>query len=243
MADNTVRNHPTGTDHRIKLYALAAAAAGVSVLALAQPAESEVVFTKRTIPLPGTVFVDLSMNNDGVSDFSFYLSSFAYHSANRALYLKPMAGGGAVGNGSAWELAPGAKVGPSAHFDTSAFVRIERSHANFGYTSRGRFTYTKTIEGKWGNNPTDRYLGVRFLINGETHYGWIRLTVNTAPRGALTATINSYAYESVPNKMIVVGATSSAGKVGTDASSASEKASPSLGALALGAEGLPIWRQ
>ena len=228
-------------DQRMKVYAVAAMAAGVSVLALAQPAESEVVFTKRTIPLPGTVFVSLSMNNDGVDDFTFYLSSFVYHSARRALYLKPFAGGGAVGSGSALELAPGAKVGPSAHFNSDSFVRIENSHANFGYTSRGRSYYNKTIEGKWGNNPTDRYLGVRFLINGETHYGWIRLNVSIGPRSPLTATITAYAYETVPNKMIVVGKTSSAAAVESETKGLTGK--PSLGALALGAEGLPLWRQ
>jgi hypothetical protein len=33
-------------DHRTKMYAVAAAAAGVSMLALSQPAEAEVVVTK-----------------------------------------------------------------------------------------------------------------------------------------------------------------------------------------------------
>src|ERR1700730_4972851 len=57
-------------DHRVKLYSIAAAAAGVSMLALAQPAEGEVLITKQTIPIFGLVYLDI--NHDGVNDFEFY---------------------------------------------------------------------------------------------------------------------------------------------------------------------------
>jgi hypothetical protein len=109
--------------------------------------------------------------------------------------------------------------------------------------------------GKWGGNLRDRYLGVRFLIDGKTHYGWIRLTV-TAPSAAgqfMSAMITGYAYETVPNKPI------SAGTAGTASATAVKVVSkptaqasvpkrvqnqggPALGMLALGAEALPIWR-
>ena len=61
----------------LALYSIAAAAAGVGLLAMAQPAESEVVITKKTIPIPVSQFgftpnpVFLDLNRDGVNDFSF----------------------------------------------------------------------------------------------------------------------------------------------------------------------------
>ena len=237
-------------DQRMKLYSVAAAAGGVSVLALAQPAMSEVIITKKTIPIPISQYggtqhlVPISLNNDSVNDFSFSLYSFAYHSADRILNMWPLEGGAVVAqDNSALALMPGAKIGPSARFSSRNNAVIEDSHANFGYTHSGRSYYNKTIGGKWGGNPKNRYLGVRFLINGKTHYGWIRLTVTTAPRSPIAATITAYAYETVPNKTMTAGSSSSAAAVEATVDHPARSAgSPSLGVLALGADGLNQWR-
>jgi len=47
---------------------------------------------------------------------------------------------------------------------------------------------------------TNRYLGVKFSIDGETHYGWARFNA-----GAGYAQLTGYAYETVPNKPIPAG--------------------------------------
>jgi hypothetical protein len=56
-------------DHNLLAYAAAASAAGVGILALAQPSEAEVVFTpvNQTIS-PGSLALDLT--NDGTTDFN-----------------------------------------------------------------------------------------------------------------------------------------------------------------------------
>lgn len=244
-------------DRQMKLYAAAALAAGVGLMALAQPAESEVVVTKKNIPIPisqygGTQYlVPVSLNNNGITDFSFSLYSFAYHSAFRILTVYPREGGAVVAKVEttgerplALELARGAKIGPSAGFSSDNNTEIEDSHANFGYRS-GKSYYSKTFAGNWGNNSKNSYLGVKFLINGQTHYGWIRLTVTTATKGAMSATITAYAYETVTNKVIKAGTvTSAAASAGAQAEVRSTKAgNASLGMLAVGAEGLPMWRR
>ncbi len=244
-------------DHQMKLYSAAALAAGVGMMALAQPAEGEVVVTKKTIPIPVSQYggiqylVPVSLNNNGINDFSFSLYSFAYHSAFRELRIFPLEGGAVVAKVEtkgetplALQLGRGAKIGPSAVFSSDNNTEIEGSHANFGYRS-GKSYYSKTFAGNWGNNAKNSYLGVKFLISGKTHYGWIRLTVTTSSRGAMSATITGYAYETVANKVINAGTTSGA------ASSAETKAEvrsetrghAGLGMLALGAEGLPMWRR
>ena len=63
-------------------------------------------------------------------------------------------------------LMRGAKIGPSAHFSSKHLEDIELS-AGGGTTSN----YTRNVYGDWGGNPQNRYVGVRFLIGGETHYG------------------------------------------------------------------------
>jgi hypothetical protein len=55
-------------------------------------------------------------------------------------------------------------------------------------------------------NATNRYLGLRFRIDGKTHFGWARFTIKAQARGVV-ATLTGYAYETVPNKPIIAGKT------------------------------------
>ena len=238
-------------DNTLKLYSLTAITAGVSVLAMAQPAASEVIITKKTIPIPISEMGDgptvkISLANNGVNDFSFSLYSFAYHDAVRDFEVRSLEGGAVVtpssaaGSRSALALARGAKIGPSAHFSSGKGLDlIERSVVSFYKSSRS--TYIKNFTGNWGGNPTNRYLGVRFLIHGKTHYGWVRLTVTTAPRKPISATITAYAYETVANKKIQAGIAGSASA--SEAQAHYQIQTPALGMLALGADGMALWRR
>src|SRR5690242_14318778 len=92
---------PETLDQRTNSYSKAAAAAGVSLLALAVPTEAKVVITTHiNIPVTETVLLDL--NHDGVSDVEFI--KCGYHSGNfcsfflgaYSTYLsaRPLHGGG-----------------------------------------------------------------------------------------------------------------------------------------------------
>jgi hypothetical protein len=59
--------------------------------------------------------------------------------------------------------------------------------------------------GAW-QNVTNHYLGIRFKINGQAHYGWARLTVLEGRFGPII-TLTGYAYESVAGAPIVAGQT------------------------------------
>lgn len=228
-------------DHRAKLYSLAAAAAGVTVLALVPPADAEVIVTKKTIPIPVNSYFGgsepptlISLANNGVNDFSFSLYSFAYHSFRDILTVTPLEGGATVAEHEgedfyASALAKGAKIGPSAHFSSNKRATIERAQ---GFDASSQ--YSRKLYGNWGGNPTNHYLGVRFLINGETHYGWVRFTVSTEPRG-FSAEITGYAYETVANQKILAGEAAPQAEV-------QQPSAQSLGVLALGASGLRMWR-
>lgn len=237
-------------DQQMKIYSAAAIAAGVSMMALAQPAQAEVVVTKKTIPIPVSSYffppptpVLLDLNHDGVNDFSFSLYSFAYHSFQIDLTVRALDGGDVVGAankeggfyGSA--LAHGAKIGPSAHFSSKGVADIERAS---GTNASNR--YSRRLYGDWGNNPANRYVGVKFLIDGQTHYGWVRLTVTTQPKG-FSATITAYAYETVANKKISAGVASTSASEGQARRLPEAQFRPALGMLALGVEGFALWRR
>lgn len=234
-------------DHRLNLYSVAAAAAGVGVLALAPSAEGSIVVTQANVTVDlstPTAFID--MNGDGKADFEFSLARGGYdHSFYKTLNVIPLTGGKPVGGargsigpyGSA--LVSGAKIGPSAHFSSSIArgqVMLERTN---GFVS-GSSQYT--AYGPWGVKGTYgayRYLGVKFLISGQTHYGWIKILVSRA-----SAFIQEFAYETTANQSLTAGQTQATLDSSTGAeASRLQPAGPSLGMLAGGVDGLPLWRR
>jgi len=245
---------------QLDMYAIAAGAAGVSVLALCQPAEAKIVYTHahRTIPSGGHYQLDL--NHDGVPDFvlanTFRSLNSSFSGTSSALVYPFKNGSNRVyGHGHfASCLHQGVRVGPGGHF--SAFDRI--------MAQMHWFDGSYSVLGDWANGGTGaerRFLGFRFKINGETHYGWARLNVVISDSyPGLTTILTGYAYETIPGKAIKAGQT---GDVPDDATDARDSANPddpgpgasltspipdkpqpaSLGALAMGAPGLSTWRQ
>jgi hypothetical protein len=63
--------------------------------------------------------------------------------------------------------------------------------------------------GLW-NNISDYYLGLRLLLFGQTHYGWVRLRVNVTSSYA-SVIVRDYAYNSIPNQPILAGQTTATG--------------------------------
>ena len=90
--------------------------------------------------------------------------------------------------------------------------------------------------GSWvngGKGVKDRYLGLRFKINGLYHFGWARISITTT-KNTFTAVLKGYAYETVPHKSIIAGKTK-----GPDVTTVRPA---SLGHLAAGASAIPAWR-
>ena len=214
-------------EKNLAAYMAAAGAAGVGVLAVAPPAQAKVVYTPVNVTIGENSQYLLDLNHDGVNDFSF--SHFAYGNWDH-FYANGLAANRIFGNGSASALRFGVPIGPNGHF--SHFGLIEKSGATSG--SNNDF-------GKW-LNVQNRYLGLQFSINGQTHYGWARLTVKSGIVGTLTG----YAYETIPNKRILAGQTSGpevAGVVKGEELLMPRERPQSLGMLARGADGLAIWRR
>jgi hypothetical protein len=56
--------------HQLNMYALAATAAGIGMLALARPAEAKVIYTKTHLVIAGAEHYYLDLNHDKVTDFT-----------------------------------------------------------------------------------------------------------------------------------------------------------------------------
>jgi len=98
--------------------------------------------------------------------------------------------------------------------------------------------------GPWGKAQNqNRYLGLELLIKGKVHFGWARLSVS-CQGSVVFATLTGYAYETIPGKSIIAGATKGPDDAEPTAALSSHTPEPvTLGALALGAPGLSIWRR
>jgi len=231
------------------LYALAATAAGVGILA-SQPSEAEIVYTKAHRQITPNTTTKLDLNHDGIVDFILKdkFSTSGYSASGRLSALpagqKDQIWGHIVSRRAyASALFAGVRVGPEGQFLPAAGTM-----AVTVFAGGARRDVPGYCTGPWGN-VTNRYLGLKFLIAGKVHFGWARLNV-TCPWDTTTVTglLTGYAYETVPNRPIVTG--KEKGTEGIDStfqqsrkSSGSAALQPaSLGRLAQGAPGLTAWR-
>jgi len=250
-------------EHGLRFYALAATAASVSVLALTQPAEGEIIITNKTIPIHANKAVLLDLNGDGVNDFEFFLSHYSIdNSINNNLSVFPYAERADAVIGKSYmasAMLRGAKIGPGGPFIRTYGgygIPVEQSvlcTQNCG--GKSGYSFDQRLEGKWAGGQPNRFIGVKFSINGQTHYGWVRLTVTVkhkgnghGPTGSFSATITEYGYESVANKSCDAGLPGAATSNVDHASAMTEqeslrKSGPGLGMLAVGAEAMPLWRR
>jgi hypothetical protein len=237
-------NH--GLDHRLLSYTAAASAAGVGIMALAQPSQAEIVYTatNQTVSANQTVAIDL--NHDGVTDFTVSNRFYTIDARGGAF---PTGGGGervagllhiipqtlnrvlihgASYNASA--LQAGRKVGPRNQFIAGArYMEYCISTTEGSYTRAG---------GQW-DDVKNRYLGLQFSLDGQVHFGWARLSVSHAKGSCeMTAVLTGYAYETVAGKAIEAGQTA-----GTEKASRDKLPQSTLGMLAQGSTGLEVWRR
>jgi hypothetical protein len=222
------RNAPQPLSKSIKaqlaMYATAASAAGVALTAMSPLAEGKIVYKSANIQILPENGYALDFNRDGITDLglsnTFFLTSFIS-------YANLWAAGGGAGDqvlvssrGCAAGLIPGQKVGPNGKFGGSHFA-YDMAHF---YSSNFRKRANVQTQCPWAIQKP-RYLGVKFLIKGKTHYGWVRVKVTWQQFSGMTGYITGYAYETIPNKGII--ANKKKGPL--------QSPEPSLGHLAKGA--------
>jgi PEP-CTERM motif len=223
---------PQAVSQRWIAYAVAA---GAGILTASQPASAGIIYTPADVYFTsGTVFIDL--NHDGVNDFKFTVFG---QSGSVFQTLKVSGNGnrgaGVVGKGgSAGVLAMGAVIGPH-----DAFLNAKSASQLMAQVFANPTSTRTSFRGKWGDS-TDKFLGLRFAINGQAHYGWAEFDVlgyvNIFGQAYLDTTLLGYAYDTVPNQALIAGKT-------IPAVPATTPEPGTLGLLALGSLGLAAWRK
>jgi len=226
-------------EKKLFAYSALASATGVGVLALVQPSEAEIVYTPAHQKLTGSASFQLDLNGDGITDFTFFANTdrpgVKTFSTRTSVAMSVY---GAVNTNQAWvnarnsvsALSAGVSVGPNGKFGSGRFMGGVSAREN------GPGNYF----GPWapeGGQVKNHYVGLKFVIDGEVHFGWARFNVQMRKlrRGGVTALMTGYAYETEANTPIITGKTS-----GTNAAM---KERGTLGQLAVGATALVAWRR
>ncbi|HEV3306210.1 MAG TPA: hypothetical protein VGZ91_07200 [Candidatus Sulfotelmatobacter sp.] len=236
-----------GVQRDLAIYALAAGAAGVGILALTPPANAEVIYTKVNQTIDRHQGYAIDLNHDGIVDFRIQ-NLFRVITAGGYPYIKTFAlqvrpgSRVQVGRNGHLEAAllSGENIGPIQPAQEGAVMEWQVGESGLG----------SYYSGSW-LNVTNHYLGLAFRIGGETNFGWARLSIHWNHGWAISADITGYAYETVPNKPIIAGDTGSGDVDGMNSDPTSEMFSEpklrptpaTLGALALGSGGVEIWRR
>jgi hypothetical protein len=219
----------------VATYVRAAAAAGVGLAVTALSAEAKIVYTRTHAVILENSLFPLDLNHDGTADFNIINGSlYAYGSFSglqidspSKLQTNQIWGQGVLSGRFASALRAGSNVGANkSRFQARnsalmAGIYVAR-YSSFSRTS-GQWLYTK-----------NRYLGLQFVIKGQLHYGWARLSVRPDPNSGLTVVLTGYAYETIPGKPIITGKTKGPDVVTLDPAT--------LGHLAQGASQIPAWR-
>ncbi len=177
------------SERLLQYGALSAAALGVA------DASGQVVYTDVD---PDAV---LNVGEDYIIDFTAALTEFTVTNPDG------LAGGNAA---IVFPSSGGAFLGITAGgFEYPALLNEgDVIDGAAGYTAngiRGDLNYYGCAysNSQWCGAVTDGYIGVRFVFNGNTHYGWARL--NTDVNGSNLITVKDFAYESSPGVGIEAG--------------------------------------
>lgn len=207
-----------------------AAAAGASILALSQPISAEIVFTPAHQEVPPNVTIDIDLNHDGIIDFTIEnkaITSAKPGSFDEDLLILFAAQPGDQMVASLGGLPTADALPSNFKVSSNAFLATTVASAIMFECLQGP---TSESLGPW-KNVQRQFLGLRFTINGETHYGWARLSLQALPGCKNRTLLSGYAYETEPNKPIITGQTTESDN------------QPNLGRLAQGVEGLTAWRK
>jgi len=227
---------PSKLHKNLNAYALGATAAGVAALAIVPSAAAEIVYTPihhQILPNRGGTGFSLDLTNHGAGDF-LIVNFYSTTSAILNVWVSPAHAGNEVfsnGVGYAAAIPAGVTVGSGGRFHPAQSWGM----ANDDFPS-------DNCQGPW-KEARDKYLGLKFEINGEVHFGWARLSVTCFTTSAAKVLITGYAYETVAGASILTGDTGAAQE-----RASSENPAPSfarrahLGLLALGSSGMAAWR-
>jgi hypothetical protein len=240
---------------RLDLQSVAIGVAALGGLGLALPAHAEVIYKPVHVSIQPGNWYYLNPVGAQVAPFLFAVGFTSPGIYWDTVSFNPGTSRAAVVvNRTSWSVAQlpqEAAIGPNRRFGASRGLV-----ATFGPYGGGTFKHHVGFRfEKIG------YMGFKFAVNGQEHYGWARVlvTFNTkVPKRRLSAVMDGYAYETIPNRPIRAGQMkedtapsgipetmipAQSGVFSAVSHQPTSSAGMFLGLLALGHEGIEVWRR
>ena len=147
--------------HKVETYALAASAAGVSLLVLAQPADARIVYTSTHHVIGHTGRYNLDLNHDSKTDVTIYETNHSTSEGGQVTRLIAAAGPSNLVKGYPLWNSIGSRLPYASALRPGQ--KIGGSHTRFGYGSPAPMAVAATVAGgpaysfgAWGNLPISR---------------------------------------------------------------------------------------
>ncbi|MBU0675048.1 MAG: hypothetical protein KJ950_10430, partial [Proteobacteria bacterium] len=174
---------------------LAYSAVATAALLTSQPAEAAIQLTTSGATISGST---LAITFGGNTKFTIRQGLTAALNYQAVGIIKGSTGafwaGGTVQPfGVPYSYAKAFNAGVSVKTQTPGYQGgFPYSSGNMAYTNKGQF-----------NNVNNKYLGVKFKIGANTHYGWI--LVSCPNPTATSVTVHKWAYNDTPDGAILTG--------------------------------------
>jgi hypothetical protein len=190
---------------------------------------THVTLERHSVPFP--------ISLKGATEFT--LSNHERGVYSSSLLVIPASGASVVGRSNqVVALKFGAVIGGRREFEAGKQLLA------FEYSGRFRSPFTS---GPFANT-TNRFLGLKFELNGQLHYGWAGFGKVYHSR-SVASVLLAYAYETDPNTPIYAGQSSDSPSEsrqlcgGAIAPNTAKQQPATLDLLALGSLGLDAWRK
>ncbi|NLA24780.1 MAG: PKD domain-containing protein [Bacteroidales bacterium] len=143
------------------------------------------------IILPGDQEFFIDINNDGIDDFSIKNNVNIDAGIYEILFNSHSFGADVVGSeqNGIWGvsvISNGTNLGLGSNFSMNATPAV---------------AYLRSAGYSIWNNQSNKFIGVKFSSAGNTHYGWIRISVSSTN----VVTVIDWAYENTPDAIIAAG--------------------------------------
>ena len=144
------------------------------VLSSSSLANASIIYTDvvpdTTLSTDGSVY-NVDLNNDAVNDFSVVFDSNG--SSKSAGFQNPSGNSYISYNNRVRVLGSGVTVFNSAY--SSNWGSNTNAAFNLGFLSYSY--YGSYSNGPWQGGQLNKFVGVKFDVSGNTHFGWVRLSV------------------------------------------------------------------
>ena len=179
---------------KIKGYSILASA----ILGSGLASDAQVVYTNVEPDFYSDYFPDsynIDLNNDGITDFVINGNFDAESSGSYSLSvtIDPASGNSA----GSFPMDYGNLIDSNLADLNSATKQL----AFLSMYSNSTDSHVINLGGNW-LNQSEKFMGLHFMFNGESHYGWVRLSVGYYADFYI---VHDYAYEAIPDSSIIAG--------------------------------------